>query len=175
MMNKSLQEQGLKVEEYRADETDDAFKTTVNEIQHEEVREEHRTGFIFLFFFFLLIFPFNSSLPVKAESLILKQPFEETEKATASTSIRERVAAEDTSFEDSDQVSVENKTIKESFPQEFNGKDVEDSANKLEAENQGEESNFGSGKLEVTTPRDEVSLQFTLLTLAINIFSEKYK
>ncbi|KAK3183630.1 hypothetical protein Dsin_030916 [Dipteronia sinensis] len=80
---------------------------------------------------------------------------EELSMSTASKNIEEQVATEDRSVQDPEQVSVVNEIIKESFPNEFEAKDTEDAAIKLAPINQGEETNFGSGKTETTTPKYE--------------------
>ncbi|XP_006446582.2 uncharacterized protein LOC18051061 isoform X2 [Citrus clementina] len=82
---------------------------------------------------------------------------EETEKGSASLNIGRQDVAEDIIVEDSHQVSEENMIAKEGCPNEFEGKEAGDSAIKLDASTQGEESNYGSGKAEATTPENEES------------------
>ncbi|KAL9458346.1 hypothetical protein AB3S75_007251 [Citrus x aurantiifolia] len=82
---------------------------------------------------------------------------EETEKASASLNIGRQDVAEDIIVEDSHQVSEENMIAKEGCPNEFEGKEAGDSAIKLDARTQGEESSYGSGKAEATTPENEES------------------
>ncbi|KAL5797030.1 hypothetical protein ACOSQ2_001850 [Xanthoceras sorbifolium] len=80
---------------------------------------------------------------------------EEPSVSIESKNIEEQVATEDRSVQDPEQVSVENIIIKESFPNEFEAKDAKDAAIKLDHINQGEETNFESGKTETATPRDK--------------------
>lgn len=97
---------------------------------------------------------------IKAEALSTKQLLEETEKGSASLNIGRQDVAEDIIVEDSHQVSEENMIAKEGCPNEFEGKEAGDSAIKLDARTQGEESSYGSGKAEATTPENEVRLYF---------------
>ncbi|KAJ0112828.1 hypothetical protein Patl1_02821 [Pistacia atlantica] len=75
----------------------------------------------------------------------------ETGKATASETIIEQVD-EDRSLEDPDRVSAGNKITKESFPNESTGKNVEESAIKLDSINQ---ESFESGMTGARTEIDE--------------------
>lgn len=63
------------------------------------------------------------------------------EKATASKTIIEQVVAEDRSLEHPDRVSVEDKKIKESFPNKFEEINVEESAIKVDSINQDSSEN----------------------------------
>ncbi|XP_031286427.1 myb-like protein X [Pistacia vera] len=75
----------------------------------------------------------------------------ETGKATASETIIEQVD-EDRSLEDPDRVSAGNKITKESFPNESTGKNVEESAIKLDSINQ---ESFENGMTGARTEIDE--------------------
>ncbi|KAK0588373.1 hypothetical protein LWI29_000145 [Acer saccharum] len=155
-------------EEKQLKQTSEANEITQNEVSHGEITEEkeatktHPVS---------LCEETNVSLQedeLKAEECVEEETNtiyinsanaiqnEELSVSTASKNIEEQVATEDRSVQDPEQVSVVNKIIKESFPNEFEAKDTEDAAIKLTPINQGEETNFGSGKTETTTPRDEV-------------------
>lgn len=148
-MNKSLEDDRQKAEKCRGDETNNAFKTMVNEIQYEEVRKKKRLD--------LYSFVFCNFVFTKANALSIKQ------LVSASLNIGRRDAAEYIIVEDSHQLSEENVISKEGCPNEFEGKEAGDSSIKLDANTQGE-ANYGSGKAETTAPEDEVRLYFTFLS-----------
>ncbi|KAK1575173.1 hypothetical protein Q3G72_003189 [Acer saccharum] len=123
-------------EEKQLKQTSKENEITQNEVSHGEITEEKEAA--------------KTHHPVS-----LCEETTTLSVSTASKNIEEQVATEDRSVHDPEQVSVVNEIIKESFPNEFEAKDTEDAAIKLAPTNQGEETNFGSGKTETTTPRDD--------------------
>ncbi|KAK4847209.1 hypothetical protein QYF36_027038 [Acer negundo] len=137
-------------EEKQLKQTSEANEITQNEASHGEITEEKEAA------------KTNHPVSLCEETTTVSLQEDElkadecVEGENASKNIEEQVATEDRSVQDPEQVSVVNEIIKENFPNEFEVKDTEDAAIKLGPINQGEETNFGSGKTETTTPRDEV-------------------
>ncbi|KAK2661688.1 hypothetical protein Ddye_000262 [Dipteronia dyeriana] len=152
-------------EEKQLKQTSEANEITQNEVSHGEITEENEAA--------KTHHPEETMTvslqedEIKAEECVEEETNtiyinstnaiqnEELSVSTVSKNIEERVATEDRSVRDPEQVSVVKKIIKESFPNEFEVKDTKNATIKLAPINQGEETNFGSGKIETTTPRDE--------------------
>lgn len=109
------------------------FDTTVGGSLAEEVRMKNQ------FFFFFNNHNLNFLQILMPYSI--KQLPMVNEKATASKTIIEQVVAEDRSLEHPDRVSVEDKKIKESFPNKFEEINVEESAIKVDSINQDSSEN----------------------------------